>query len=118
MLGAEEHVLVSVVADANEGVTGVGKETAEGAGDAGRVEELKDEAAVANAKLESGGRGIIGVPLDAETDDEAAAADVGEEAGTDFAEPCTDDGGGGSENDVDTVAVEEVYSECSEPLRI
>lgn len=118
MIGPKEHGLVGVVPYADEGVVRVREEATKGKRDAGRMVELEDEAAVAYAELESGRGGRRGVPLDAEADDEAAVANLGEEEAANVVEPCTDDGGGGGEGDVDVVVLEEVDSEGSESVRL
>jgi hypothetical protein len=117
VLGSAEHVLVHVVPNANEGVVRVAEEAAEGEWDAGRVVELEYEAQVANAKLESGGGVGRWGPLDAKADDEAAVVDVVAKPVQSLLQPFTDDGGGGSDGDVDA-EVEEENHEGSNSLRI
>lgn len=117
VLGSAEHGLVAVVPNANEVVVSVGEKASEDDWDAGRVVELEDEAEVANAQLEKGGGVGRWSPLDAESDDEAAAADVVAEPVESLPQPFTDDGGVGGDGDEDAV-LEEDNSEGLESMGI
>lgn len=93
--------------NADEIVVGVGEESDELDGKVGRVNELIDEAAAADAELERGGgvgvvAAVVGAPLDVEADGETVAVER-----ADVVNPLRDGGGVVCDGGVNNVAGED-----------
>ena len=107
MVGLELSDVVSDP-DADEGVVGVLEEVDERLGDAVGVEELEDEAAMADAELNDRDlvveAGVAGAPLGVEADDEVAEAAAVDALGV--VDPLVDEAGNVGDEGLNSVGVD------------